>query len=262
MPEAQSTNSPDVIELVREKRALLASDDHWALLGVPEGAAPEAVRAAYFGLARVLHPDAVARQDLGDLKDAAAQVFKRIAEAYQVLSDRRRRAEYEARRAAGGSSSDPRMPRDTQSEARIFYHKGTLLMQRRSFGEAEACFRRAVELDKTTVKYQTALGWAVMQNTQLPVSNRMDEARRWFQAALEAAPTEPDAHYYMSLYWKSIGDAKNQRRELQECIDLNGRHVDAMREMRLLTMRTRKQGASAMFPAFQKLIEKFTGKKK
>lgn len=262
MPEAQNGTAGatvDVAALIREKAALLQGGDLYAMLGVERGANAEAIRSAYFALARVLHPDAVARQDLGDLKAEAARVYKAVTEAYQTLSDRRRRAEYEAR-LASGAPLDPRA-RDAAAEARIFHHKGSLLMQRRAFAEAETCFRKAVELDRTQARYMTGLGWAVMQNTQLPMSARMEEARRWFSAALELAPEDADAHYYMSLYWKALGDVPNQRKELQACVERNDRHVDALRELRLLTMRSRKTGPSSLVPTIRAFFDRLSGKK-
>ncbi|MBI3979367.1 MAG: DnaJ domain-containing protein [Chloroflexi bacterium] len=67
--------------------------DHYALLGVPPTATAEEVRRAYRRLARKYHPDTTTEP-----RDRAAERFKRITEAYEVLSDPKRRAEYDRRR--------------------------------------------------------------------------------------------------------------------------------------------------------------------
>ena len=71
--------------------------DYYAALGVPKDADAAAIKKAYRKLARDLHPD----KNPGNA-DAEAR-FKEVSEAYDVLSDTKRRAEYdEAGRLFGG----------------------------------------------------------------------------------------------------------------------------------------------------------------
>ena len=70
--------------------------DYYAALGVPKDADAAAIKKAYRKLARDLHPD----KNPGNAQAEAR--FKEVSEAYDVLSDTKRRAEYdEARRLFG-----------------------------------------------------------------------------------------------------------------------------------------------------------------
>ena len=70
--------------------------DYYAALGVPKDADAAAIKKAYRKLARDLHPD----KNPGNTEAEAR--FKEVSEAYDVLSDQKRRAEYdEARRLFG-----------------------------------------------------------------------------------------------------------------------------------------------------------------
>jgi DnaJ-class molecular chaperone len=72
--------------------------DYYKVMGVDEQASPTEIKQTYRKLARKFHPD-VSKEP-----DAEAQ-FKDIGEAYAVLSDAEKRAEYDqirALRAAGG----------------------------------------------------------------------------------------------------------------------------------------------------------------
>ena len=64
--------------------------DYYHILDIPRDATPEEVRAAYFELARQFHPDA-------NPDPAAREHFLIIQDAYAVLSNPERRAEYESR---------------------------------------------------------------------------------------------------------------------------------------------------------------------
>ncbi len=76
--------------------------DYYAALGVAKDADAAAIKKAYRGLARDLHPDK-------NPDNAAAEArFKDVAEAYDVLSDPKRRTEYdEARRLFGAGGFRP-----------------------------------------------------------------------------------------------------------------------------------------------------------
>uniref|UniRef100_A0A7S4C2D9 J domain-containing protein n=1 Tax=Chrysotila carterae TaxID=13221 RepID=A0A7S4C2D9_CHRCT len=65
--------------------------DHYSTLGVPKGADAMQIRNAYRKLALKYHPDRVAV----DRVAAATERFRRVQEAYEVLSDRRRRQQYD-----------------------------------------------------------------------------------------------------------------------------------------------------------------------
>jgi molecular chaperone DnaJ len=71
-------------------------DPYW-LLGLPRGAAEDDVRMAYRRLAREHHPDA------NPADPAAEERFKEIQQAYEVLSNPRKRREYDE-----SSSPSPR----------------------------------------------------------------------------------------------------------------------------------------------------------
>ncbi len=62
--------------------------DYYDVLGVKRGASEEEIKKAYRGLARQYHPD------VNKAADAEAR-FKEINEAYEVLSDREKRATYD-----------------------------------------------------------------------------------------------------------------------------------------------------------------------
>lgn len=67
----------------------MSKRDYYEVLGVGRDAQPEEIKKAYRGLARKLHPD-VNKDD-----PQAEEKFKEVAEAYAVLSDAQRRAQYD-----------------------------------------------------------------------------------------------------------------------------------------------------------------------
>ncbi len=69
--------------------------DFYELLGIAYDADKKEVRAAYFGLSKVFHPDTMFRKNLGSYKAKMETVFGRLTEAYDTLGKKKAREEYD-----------------------------------------------------------------------------------------------------------------------------------------------------------------------
>ncbi|KAG6521422.1 chaperone protein dnaJ 72-like [Zingiber officinale] len=77
--------------------------DHYRTLGLSRGATKEEIKEAFRRSALQFHPDRHS-QSSEDLREAASLKFKQASEAYEVLLDDRRRADYDSACRDGGSS--------------------------------------------------------------------------------------------------------------------------------------------------------------
>src|SRR5690606_13018631 len=124
-PPSPAPASPDEVRL---REALLAiaprarEGDLFARLALPETATREDVRKSFLALARRFHPDRFTAPALADLQTTVRDFFAAVNEAYAVLSDDRKRAEYLARRRTARSDT-----------ARIDAEKGEACLRTRDF---------------------------------------------------------------------------------------------------------------------------------
>lgn len=81
---------------VRELFARLDAMSHYELLGVERNADRKAIRAAFFRLASLLHPDRYFGKRLGGYLPKLEAIFERVIRASDTLSSPALRAEYDA----------------------------------------------------------------------------------------------------------------------------------------------------------------------
>lgn len=78
--------------------SIQSTKDYYAILGVKKGCSDNELKKAYRTLALKYHPDKVEEKD----RDVAEKKFVEVAEAYEVLSDPKKKEEYDQMRAFGG----------------------------------------------------------------------------------------------------------------------------------------------------------------
>ena len=109
--------------------AALDQVDYYRVLGVSSAASPDDIRRSYYRLAARLHPDVHGDGVDPQFHIQLTAVYSRVVEAYKVLSNPHRRADYDTAlgrgdmRLAAGAKVRPRSAEESISDAkaRRFY---------------------------------------------------------------------------------------------------------------------------------------------
>jgi len=192
-------------------------------LGLAEGASKEEVKKAFLQIARQFHPDRFASPVLADLKDAVSDFFTAVNEAYEVLSDERRRADYLA--AARSGSTDPQRAQS----ARIDSQKAEACIRTRDFARARGFLESALRSDGRA-EYQAALAWTYIADT---ASKDLAKAKGLVADALKDQACDR-ARFVAGILARDEGNEAEAERFFRAAIAINPRHADAVRELRTL----------------------------
>ena len=173
LPEARVDKSLDIsVEVQREILSFgkKLTKPYHELLGVPSNAGIPAIKKAYFALSRKFHPDRYFRRNLGPFMPHVEVIFKKILEAYELLSDPTTRAEVErslaqsaepeagdkpkapkkARRIASSMSllaQHKRQREDRKRKAKNFFESGMAAFRDERWLEAARGIRLAIAYD-------------------------------------------------------------------------------------------------------------------
>ena len=205
-----------VMPRIREK-------DLFARLGLPKTAAPEDVKTAYHQLVRQFHPDKYALPGLADLQPSLKDLLASFNEAYSVLSDKARRAEYLRQVGVGSSAAT----REAVAAARIDFQKGEACHRTRDFARARQFFEAAIQADPRS-EYRAALAATIFADAKATDRGRLAE----ILAEATKDPACDRAHYLAGLVARQEGDEARAERAFRAAVKANPGHADAARELR------------------------------
>ncbi len=212
---ATGGDDPELVDLreeVREKHNRLREISLYELLDVERDAAPAAIKRAYIRAAKRLHPDALSRMGLDDVKQEANLVFAEIAKAYNTLLDVEQRRSYDAS-LDGHSAVDA----NQVAQAEALYRKGDILLRAGNFLGAVELLEAAARLWPEESDYQSAFGWALHRKNP-PETER---AREHLEKAIALNRDNAEAHRRLGTVLKALGESEAAEQALARAEQLS-----------------------------------------
>ncbi|HEU4726674.1 MAG TPA: DnaJ domain-containing protein [Kofleriaceae bacterium] len=238
-----SPQAHEVEALIAERLELLdRGADHFKLLGVGEDVAPEALRAAYFALARQLHPDRLAALGISDEGKHAQRLFAQINAGFATLSEPSRRAHYvDVLRRGGEAAVRAEQARADELARRIVkaeeaFRRGELALKRDNPQAAVAELELARQLNPDESDYQALLAWA--RFCAAPDKAAVATATRaQLDQALRRSPRAVAPRFYLGRVERMLGRDQDAIRHFRDVLAAAPGHADAAAELRVLESR-------------------------
>ncbi|MFL5309172.1 MAG: DnaJ domain-containing protein [Myxococcales bacterium] len=222
MPQAQLARLRGIV-------ARLEKGTHFEALGLDKRATAADVKKAFVLLARELHPDTVTDPSQAELRGVKESLFARVNEAAQVLGDDARRKEYEAELT--GDKKDVDLGRIFDAEEK--FQKAEILIKARKYKEGMALLDEAIQLNDQEAEFYAWRGYARF----LLAGDRkqaFDECATEVKKALKLVDRCLPAHLFLGHMHKVVGNLKAATSSFQRVLDLDDKHVEAQRELRLM----------------------------
>ncbi|HVK62094.1 MAG TPA: response regulator [Bdellovibrionales bacterium] len=205
----------------------LEKQNYFERLGLSPKAKDVEIKRAYHDVAKVLHPDKLARDTTADVRELTKQCFAFITVAHETLSDPTKKTEYIRELEQGRAEFVLQAEQLTQS-ARPLLTKG-------DFKKAREMMAEAVSLCPPTSEARLLHMWA-----KLKAAAANDTIRIAAEVRDELALIPPeDRHipvFYLvkGLQLRATGDMANARKNFEHAMSLDPDFIDAKREMTAL----------------------------
>jgi CheY-like chemotaxis protein len=227
-------NPPELAALAAKLRA----ESYFELLGVPEGASAETVRQAYEDLSARVHPDRFVGASQ-TVRDLAEQVFRRVTDAHETLSDPRKRQEHALGRKRAEREVASQKQAEKALEAATAFRDGEAALRARDYESALRWFGKALELYPDEGDHHAHYGWALyLCHPSDP--GMIQEALEHVRRGLKLATHREKPFLFMGRLHKAMGQNEVAEKMFTRAVQIQPECVEALRELRLINMRRQK----------------------
>nr|MDQ3300482.1 J domain-containing protein [Myxococcota bacterium] len=249
--QADPAQLAEVQRLVDERIALLDERaDHYTMIGVSPGATAEVIRKAYFALARQLHPDRLAALNIADDGQHAHKVVAQLNTAFTVLSDPKRRADYDAQLDDGGASA-AKEEADQRAEdmairilqAEEIFRRGEQALKRDDLNAAITEFKRAIDLNPDEADFHAMHAWATFCASS-DKSSVAHQTRVALERAIERSPKAINPRFYLGRVERMLGRDQAALVHFRDVLTAKPNHYEAQSEVRVIEARLASGGSS------------------
>lgn len=237
------------VDGVRLRAKRVDREDPHATLGLRPGASLEAVRAAFFRLARLWHPDKLPPA-LADVRAECRHIFIRLGEAHRRLTELGSRVDVDAIVGADDviAANDSVMPPPPN---RRTLREADAALARNDLATADAIARTLTGTGDDGPSARALLAWCALGAGTSTDRDVLEHGLSALDKLLTGDPECVRALCYRAQVLKRLGRDEGALRDYRKIVRLDPRHVDAQREVRLSEIRRRHSvgDATAAGPA-------------
>jgi curved DNA-binding protein CbpA len=197
--------------------------DYYHVLRVWPTASEDAIKKAYFQMAKLYHPDVVSKGGEQSTDDGID--FKLINEAYAVLSDPMKRQEYDER-LKGQGKKDPStaIPEADKRSAQMAFEQAKAAMRHNRYDKAVVLLKSAIKYDDSNPAYHSWYGFSLGA-----LRTRLHEARDSCKRALEMEFYNADYHSNLGYVYMQAGLKSTAKECFKEALKWDPDHPLALR---------------------------------
>jgi len=208
----------------------LSAANHFEALGMERKAASAAeAKRNFFVLAKELHPDTVTDPAQAQLKEVKERLFARINEAAQVLQDDKLRKDYE--KELDGKADNVDVSRIFAAEEN--FQRAEILIKARKYQEGLDLLDQAIQMNADEAEFYAWRGYAkflLSKDRKQSFDECADDCRKAIKMVDRCLP----GHLFLGHMAKIVGDQKLAKRCYNKVLELDEKHVEAQRELRLM----------------------------
>ncbi len=249
---ADAADLSKAIAAIDRVHKTLDRKDHFELLGVDADSDADALKQAFHVQAKRWHTDNFAGMNLGRRKPKLDEIFQRLNEAYDTLSDPKLRSEYLVlmKRKQDGLSTDV----NSILRAEALLDDALSELRRKQWSAALEHLTEAQGLNPDDPLYDVHIGWATYNNKRSDKA-ATTKAEDLLVGAIKKQESLPLAYQYLGQIAFNREDYDLARRWWKKCLEWDKKNVEVLRGIRLINTRSAKKEKS-LGAIFSRLFSK------
>ena len=224
----------------------MENQNYFEMLDIDREAKSNDARSKFYQLAKDWHPDRLPAP-LAPLREYVQVIFGYMSEAANTLGDESQRTKYiQTVREGGGTPSTDKLMQ-TILDTAMEYERVLVMARRRDFDSALELMIRILQIQRDDPEYNAMYAWLLMQKfpgQDAPLQKMLDAVDK----ALSAHERHERANLLKAQILRRMGRQDDALEYFQKVAEINPRNVDAMREVRVATMRSHQAGPALRKP--------------
>jgi len=218
------------------KGRLIENQNYFEMLDLDKDAKSSDARAKFYQMAKEWHPDRLPAE-MQSLRDYVQIIFSYLSEASAALGDEQQRIKYvQTVREGGGTPATERLMQ-TILDTAMEYERALVMSRKHEFDEALEVMRKILSVVKDEPDYHAMNAWLMMQKfpgQEAPLPKMLESVNR----ALELFERHERANMLKAQILRRMGKQSEALKYFRLVADINPRNIEAVREVRVHTMRT------------------------
>lgn len=214
---------PEFNQMINEVYDSMKNKNYYEILGLPLIAPSEDIKKAFFRLTKEFHPDRHFMIQSEDIKKKLNGIFTHISEAYNTLSSKKNKIEYDMTLVKEGSKAPAHKELSEQERAEQAYNNGREKMLHGDYVKAEQLFAQAAYLDNKRAEY------LYYQGLVLTRLNKFNEAARVLERAIHLDQKQTHFHVALGNAFYALGFSLRARSAFEKALMIEPTNESAMR---------------------------------
>ncbi|NIM91342.1 MAG: DnaJ domain-containing protein [Candidatus Aminicenantes bacterium] len=255
-PPVEEKEEPEIVLSEEDKERLgeveawadkLPSLDYYQIFNVSRGASEGEIKKIYFDMARKYHPDSFERDLPPELRKKIEDVFDQITKAYETLTDKEKREEYDESTELPEEEEEE----DLVKKANIRFRQGKTLYNRARYDDAVILLEEAVRLRQDKGSF-----FLLLALTEAKIPSLEKKAEQDFLKAIELESWNPECYIGLGLFYKQQGFKARAKKQFNKALDIDPLSTIARKELDELSGKEDKKIGKGLFSFVQKKRKK------
>jgi len=232
----------EMVERIESLYKKLSSFNYFELLQVEPDTSQDIVRKSYFHLVKQYHPDRISDLVDDDLLAMAQEIFSAFTEAYDVLSNPKKKRNYER-------AILPKKGEDNDNDlikSRRLFENGKRMIARKNFEKAFELLSQALKMFPQNPVFNAYFGYSVYLHNNKSRNNRLKEALGYLEASIELDSKSYRPYLFLGRIYKQENKLNHAFENFKKAHDYNSKCYEAAYEVKMLDMIKKSEGKSSL----------------